>query len=74
MPSCFVDFTSIDDSNRRDRGRADAPHFHALRDKRAGHENCDFFSFLVVRLGSIDWRIGEDGSRKRRGDDESGKA
>ncbi len=74
MPSCFVDFTSIDDSNRRDRGRADAPHFHALGDKRAGHENCDFFGFFVVSLSSIDWRIGEDGTRKRRGDNESGKA
>ena len=74
MPSCFVDFTSIDDSNRRDRGRADAPHFHALRDKRTGQENCDFFSFFLARLSSIDRRIGEDGSRNRRHNDQSGKA
>ena len=68
---CLVDFTTINDSNRRDRRGADRPHLNTLRDKRTGDENRPLFNFLLpfgrlVGLGIREHRSGKYAGRDNR--------
>ena len=43
-----IDFVAIDDSDRRDRVRANRQQFDTLRDERTGDENRPLFNSLVM--------------------------
>ena len=63
-----VDFVAIDDSDRRDRLRANWLQFDTLRDERTGDENRPLFNFLVMfrrllHLGGGKYRSGEHAGR-----------
>ncbi len=68
---CLVDFTTINDSNRRDCRSADRLQFNTLRDKRTGDENRPLFNFLLPFGGLVSRGIGERCSGKYAGRDES---
>jgi hypothetical protein len=68
---CLVDFTTINDSNRRNRRRADRPQLNTLWDKRTGDENRPFFNLLLASGGLLDRGTGEHCSGKHAGRDES---
>ena len=68
---CLVDFTTINESNRRDCRSADRLQFNTLRDKRTGDENRPLFNFLLPFGGLVSRGIGERCSGKYAGRDES---
>jgi hypothetical protein len=68
---CLVDFTTINDSDRRDRRGADRLQFNTLRDKRTSDENRPLFNFLRAPGGLVDREIGEHRYGKHAGHDES---
>jgi hypothetical protein len=67
----LVDFTAINDSNRRNRRSADRPQLNTLWNKRTGDENRPLFNFLFAFGSLIDRGIGEHCSGKHAGPDES---
>jgi hypothetical protein len=67
----LVDFTPINNSNRRDRRGADRLQFNTLWDKRTSDENRPLFNFLLPLGGLVDRRIGKHCSGKYAGRDES---
>jgi hypothetical protein len=71
VPPGSVDFTTINNSNRRDGSRADRLQFNALRDERTGDENRPLFNFLLSFGGLVSRGIGERCSGKYAGRDES---
>jgi len=68
---CLVDFTTINDSDRRDRRGADRPQLNTLWDKRTGDKNRPFFNFLLAFGGLLDRGIGQHCSGKHAGGEES---
>jgi len=68
---CLVDFTTINDSDRRDHRGADRPQLNTLWDKRTGDKNRPFFNFLLAFGGLLDRGIGQHCSGKHAGGDES---
>jgi len=58
LPPDPVDFVTIDDSDRRDRLRADRLQFDTLRDKRTGDENRPLFNFLLAFRSLLDLGVG----------------
>jgi hypothetical protein len=54
-----VDFVAIDDSDRRDRLRADRKQFDTLRDERTGDEKRPLFNFLVMFRRLLDLGVGK---------------
>jgi hypothetical protein len=66
----LLDFIPVDKADRRDGIRADASHFHALRDERAGYENRHLLLLLLTFGSMLDRGVGEHGSGKHAGRDE----
>jgi len=56
-PAILIDFRTINDSHRRDGGRADASHLDPFRDERPSDENHTLFNFLVTFGGLVSERI-----------------
>ena len=69
-----VDFMAIDDSDRRDRLRADRLQFNTLWDKRTGDEDRPLFNFLVMFRRLLDLGVGKHraGKHARREENCSG--
>jgi len=68
---CLVDFTTINDSNRRDGRRADRAQLNTLWDKRTGDENRPLFNFLLAFRSLVDRGIGKHCFGKHAGRDEN---
>ena len=66
-----VDFTTINDSERRDRRGADRSQLNTLWDKRTGHENRPLLNLLITFRGLLDRGIGEHRSGKHAARDEN---
>jgi len=64
---CLIDFTTINDSDRRDRRRADRSQLNTLWDKRTGDENRLLFNILLTFGSLLDRGIGEHRSGKHAG-------
>ena len=71
LPPGSVDVMAVNNSDRRDRLRADRLQFDALRDQRAGDENRPLFNLLLPFGGLVSRGIGERCSGKYAGRDES---
>ena len=74
LPSGPVDFMAIDNSDRRDRLRADRLQFYTLWNKRARDENCPLFNLLLMFRSLVVRRVGKHCSGKYAGHNESGSA
>jgi hypothetical protein len=59
LTPCSIDLPTINDANGRNRCRADAAHFDALRDERTGDENRLLSHFFVSLLAGLDRRVGK---------------
>ena len=71
LPPSPVDFTTINDSDWRDRRGADRSQLNTLWDKRTGHENRPLLNLLITFRGLVDRGIGEHRSGKHAGRDEN---
>jgi len=59
LPPGSVDVMAVNNSDRRDRLRADRLQFDALRDQRAGDEKRPLFNFLVMFRRLLDLGVGK---------------
>jgi len=62
LTPCSIDLPAINHANGRNRCRADAAHFDALRNERTGDENRLFSHFFLSLLAPLDRRIGKRGA------------
>jgi hypothetical protein len=54
-----INFMAVNNSNRRDRQRADRLQFDTLRDERTGDENRPLFNSLVMFRRLLDLGVGK---------------
>ena len=54
LPPGSVDFMAVNNSNGRERRRADRLQFNTLWDKRTGNENSPLFNFLLASRSLLD--------------------
>jgi len=59
---CGIDLPTINHAKGRNRCRADAAHFDALRDKRTGNENRLLNHLFLSFRADLDRRIGKRGA------------
>ncbi len=71
LPPGPVDFTTINDSDWRDRRGADRSQLNTLWNKRTGDKNRPLLNFLIAFRGLVDRGIGEHRSSKHAGRDEN---
>ena len=74
LPPSPVDFTTINDSDWRDRRGADRSQLNTLWDKRTGDKNRPLLNFLIAFRGLLNRGIGEHRSGKHAGRDENCRA
>ena len=71
LPPGSVDFMAVNNSNRRERRRADRLQFNTLWDKRTGDENGPLLNFLFTFWSLIGRGVGKHRSGKHTGRDEN---
>ena len=74
LPSGPVDFMAVDNSDRRDRLRADRQQFDTLWDERTCDENRPLFNLLLTFRSLVARGLGTRCCSKHAGHNESGSA
>jgi len=64
LTPCRIDLPAVNDAKRRNRCRADAAHFDALRDERTGNENRLLNHFFLSFRAGLNGRIRQRGARR----------